>query len=63
MHRANDPQVRELSVSHFLFRQGSGDDADDFAACLQNRLGDLAHGADARPAIDKPKVLAGQRVA
>ena len=63
VHRVHDvqlaqPRVRDLAVDERL-----RDHADDLAARGERRVGDRAHQADARAAVDEADARAGERAA
>jgi hypothetical protein len=53
VHGIHDAQVEQSRKGKFALEQMSGDDADHFAACVQNGSRDFAHQAHAAAAVDQ----------
>ncbi len=53
VHGIDDAEVGEFDFSEFFFDEELGDDADDFAAVVDDGIGDAAHESDVASAVDE----------
>ena len=60
VHVVNDDQLLRLDQHLLALAQETRDDADDVAAVIEHGAGDLAHEAEAAPAIDEADAGSGK---
>ncbi len=57
VHGMNDAQISESIMGEFFIDERLGDDADDFAARVENGIGDRAHEANITAAVNEFQMM------
>jgi hypothetical protein len=62
VHGLDYAKVVDSVMGHLALEQISGDDADDFTACIVDGIGDRTHESDSRAAKDEADSCTNQRL-